>query len=163
MPQIGFNLAQLVSPSVAFPVELVSWKNHLWNLTTLSTSPPPTDHMDFVRCPQPSMNISSNFYVWCPPLLAPCSYLCYAVSPPKMFPHQQSMCSAPHPSIHFSVRCPPPNVVCAFSTITILLDHFYYKKNLQFYKLVSYNDQVTVIRNYKLAHKDSSYKLKFST
>ena len=163
MPQIGFNLAQLVSPSVAFPAEPVSWKNHLWNLTTLSTYPPPTDHMDFVRCPQPSMNISSNFYVWCPPLLAPCSYLCYAVSPPQMFPPSTKYVQCPSSQYTFFCAVSPPNVVCAFSTITILLDHFYYKKTCNSTSLyhITTRLQSSGITNYHI--KISSYKLKFST
>ena len=33
------------------------------------------------------------------------------MSPPKLFLHQQSMCSVSPPSIHLYVRCPPPQLI----------------------------------------------------
>ena len=45
-------------------------------------------------------------------------------------------------------------VVVAVIFVHNFLRSLLLQKNLQFYKLVSYNDQVTIIRYYKLAHKD---------
>ena len=45
-------------------------------------------------------------------------------------------------------------VVVAVIFVHNFLRSLLLQKNLQFYKLVSYNDQVTIIRNDKLPHTD---------
>ena len=88
------------------------------------------------------------------PLLAPCSYLCYAVSPPQMWWGINKVCAVPLIPVYvFLCGVPPKCSLCLFHNHNFVRS-LLLQKNFQFYKLVSYNDQVTVIRNYKLAHKD---------